>query len=127
MKRALFVIVGCIVLQGTGEAAVNTRILNAEILDDRVAKCGVSIGEDSLVTIRPFLESPSGLTGTLKIKVESRSGSNTNVSMQTVSFPGNNVIGIGNPSSIRIEMAAIADGKEVCRLSQDVDFGTTRL
>ncbi|HEY6629873.1 MAG TPA: hypothetical protein VIZ90_00335 [Rhizobiaceae bacterium] len=99
-----------------------SQTLDAEILDPRVLRCGVSIEGEGMKTIRPFIETASDLRGRIDIKVQSRSGSNANVSRQSVGFPGNNIIAVGRPASMRIEMTATSDGKQLCRLAKDIEF-----
>jgi hypothetical protein len=106
----------------TGAFSMDSQTLDARILDSRVVKCGVTIESGAMTRIRPFIETSESLAGKFAITVHGRSGTNTNFTSQTVSFPGNNLIAIGQPSSISIEMVATSGGAELCRLSENIDF-----
>ena len=123
MKREYLSFAGALIFSSNcGAASMAGQIFNAKILDQRVTRCGVSIDGEAMKTIRPFIETSPDLKGKIDINVQSRSGSNTNFTRQSVGFPGNNTISVGNPASMRIEMTATSDGKEICRLSEEIKF-----
>ncbi|MBZ9701737.1 MULTISPECIES: hypothetical protein [unclassified Mesorhizobium] len=112
-----------LVLAGSiGAFSMTDQTLEAKILDHRVVKCGVTIESGTMTTLRPFIQTTGNIAGKIAIKVQSRAGSNTNLSSQTVSFPGNSVITVGRPTNLKIEMVATSEGSELCRLSEDIDF-----
>jgi len=122
MKRELLFAGAVILSSNSGAASMASQTLEAEILDPRVTRCGVSIEGDAMKTIRPFIEAVPEMKGKIDINVQSRSGSNTNFTRQSVGFPGNNMISVGRPTSMRIEMTATSDGKQICRLSREIEF-----
>ena len=124
MKREYLAFAGVLVFSSNcGAASMASQVFDAEIFDRRVTRCGISIDGEAMKTIRPFIEAAPDLRGRIDINVQSRSGSNTNSTRQSVGFPGSNVISVGAPTSMRIEMTAISDGKEICRLSKEIEFG----
>jgi hypothetical protein len=123
MKRESFAFAGILIfISSSGAETMTNQILDAEILDQRVTRCGVSIEGDAMKSIRPFIETSDDLKGKIDINVRSRSGSNVNATHQSIGFPGNSVISVGRPSSMRIEMTATAQGREICRLSEEIEF-----
>jgi hypothetical protein len=122
MKRE-FLFAGAMILSSSnGAASMASQTLDAEILDPRVTRCGVSIEGEAMKIIRPFIEAAPDMKGKIDIDVQSHSGSNTNFTRQSVGFPGNSLISVGRPTSMRIEMIATSDGKQICRLSREIEF-----
>jgi len=101
---------------------MEAQTLDGEIHDQRVIKCGVTIEGDTMKTIRPFVETSGKLAGKIVIKVQSRSGSNSNFTTQTVGFPGSSSIAVGRPTNIKIDMVAMSDDVQLCSLAKSIDF-----
>lgn len=124
MKTALFLLV---VLGSTSvcEAAMNDRILNGDILDARISRCGIRVEADAMATLRPFIEASASVSGRMDLRVEKRSASGTSASSQSSGFSG----GRGPAMSMRVDRPAeialkleVSDaaGAVLCRLDTQV-------
>jgi hypothetical protein len=111
----------------TGEASMNDRIVTGEILDQRVAQCGVRIDGTEIATLRPFIEMSEALTGTFRINVTKRSRSGTSMTSQSNRFAngslGETVLAVDRPSTVVIDMQVNGtDGKIYCRVNAEIEL-----
>lgn len=125
---------GLLLFSSSSEASMNGRTINGDILDPRIAACGVTIDGDGGVFLRPFIETSHELAGTYRFAISSRSGSNSNTTSQTNRFSdgklGSSVVGIGRASQASIELEVTeANGAALCRVKTDIDLdeGAIRL
>jgi hypothetical protein len=125
---------GFLLFSSASEASMNGRTINGDILDPRIAACGVTIDGNGGVFLRPFIETSHELAGTYRFAIASRSGSNSSVTSQANRFSGgslgSSVVGIGRASKVSIDLEVTeANGAALCRVKTDIDLdeGAIRL
>lgn len=121
-RRAGLLAFVLVLAHNSGAVSMDMQTLDAKILDPRVVKCGVTIESGATARIKPFIETREAIAGKIAITVRSQTGSNSNLTSQTVAFPGNNIITVGRPSKLKIDMTATSAGTELCRLSEHIEF-----
>lgn len=116
-----------LLFSSASEASMNGQAINGDILDPRIAACGVTIDGDGGLFLRPFIETSYQLAGTYRFAITSRSGSNSNATSQTNRFTGGSLgsgmVGIGQASRVSIDLEVTeANGAALCRVKTDIDL-----
>lgn len=125
---ATTIVAGMLALLQAGGVSMNGRIMDGEILDNRVTACGVHVEEGPIARIRPFIEASADLAGTFSLGLSKRSASGTSVTRQSRAFEAGTLDGVAvaidAPSSVAIELdVRAADGTALCRLSRKLEIG----
>lgn len=125
---------GLLLFSSASEASMNGQTIDGDILDPRIAACGVTVDGNGGVFLRPFIETSHELAGTYRFAITSRSGSNSNTTSQANRFSGgtlgSSVVGIGRASRVSIDLEVTeANGAALCRVKTDIDLdeGAIRL
>lgn len=116
-----------LLFSSASEASMNGQTINGDILDPRIAACGVTIDGDGGLFLRPFIETSHQLAGTYRFAITSRSGSSSNATSQTNRFTGGSLgsgtVGIGQASRVSIDLEVTeANGAALCRVKMDIDL-----
>ena len=120
-------IAGLVIISGTGEASMNGRILEGEILDPRIARCGVSIGDGTMVAFQPFMESSEDISGQYRLSISrvSATGNRSNTQSSGVMKANHrgSVAMINGPGTATVDFELTdAGGRTMCRLHADVEL-----
>ncbi|AZN71363.1 hypothetical protein D5400_08850 [Georhizobium profundi] len=127
MTGMSLLLMGLLLSTGASGASINGQTIDGDILNSRIAACGVEIDGTDFARLRPFIETSEALAGSVQIAVTKRSASGVSQTSQTNRFAdgslGAIVITVDKPSRVAIEMAVIAnDGTPLCRLQTDVEL-----
>lgn len=125
--KASFISVILLQLVLTGEASMNGQTVNGEILDRRIAQCGVHIDGSEIAMMRPFIKTSEPLAGEFHIIITKQSSSGTSMSNQSGRFTdgslGETVLAVERPSTVLINMQVNATGgKILCRMNAQVNL-----
>ena len=77
---------GLLLFSSASEASMNGQTIDGDILDPRIAACGVTVDGNGGVFLRPFIETSHELAGTYRFAISSWSGSNSNTTSQANRF-----------------------------------------
>lgn len=122
------ILLGILAMPASGEVSMSSQIVSGEILDNRVASCGVEVRDGPMVTLRPFMEASGELSGSFTVIVTKKSRSGKSTTRQGGNFGdgrfGGNLIGVDRAPVVGIDLQVTAgDGTPLCRLTRDLEFG----
>jgi hypothetical protein len=101
----------------------------ATYIDQRVARCGITVSGDEIGRIEPFLDGHSDLMGRLEFDVTKRSPFGQSQSRQAVSFSGGKLrtamISMEGPAEMDIVLSVKdRSGKTLCAMRRSIILGS---
>ena len=119
------IVAGLLLTSNASEASMNGQTIRGEILDTRIADCGVRIDGTELARLQPFIETSEALAGTFRISLTKRSPSGTSVTTQANRFSGGSlgrmILAVDRPAEVTIDMQVDAeDGTSLCRIATEL-------
>lgn len=110
-----------------GDDTMRDQTISGDILDARVAACGIRIGSGIRAELRPFIEASKDISGKFSVTVTKKSASGTSTSNHASSFSGGSLgnvrLAFDRPATVTIRMAVNdRDGKPLCRIDETVDL-----
>ena len=127
MLRTALIAPLLLVFSSTSEASMSDQTILGRVLDPRIQRCGVIVGGDGIVTVRPFIEASSEVYGTLTLRVGKTSSSGTSISAQTGRVAHGNaaemVIAVNAPATLELSMT-LNDARQapLCRLEERISI-----
>jgi hypothetical protein len=112
---------------GAGQPAMTDRTFLGDALDPRIARCGVTIDGDGLVTLRPFLDASADVAGSFRLLVRKHSAGGSSLTSQAGNFAngtlGNLVVMLNAPATMDLTMTLDDQrGAPLCRLEQRISL-----
>jgi hypothetical protein len=106
---------------------MHDHTIPGDILDARVAACGIRIGGGTRVELKPFVDASKDVSGKFSITVVKKSPSGTSTSNHASSFSGGSLgrvrLAFDRPTTVSIRMAVSdRDGKPLCRIDMTEDL-----
>jgi hypothetical protein len=126
MIRLVAVLVA-LLLSSSSEASMGDRTISGTVLDQRLTGCGLIVQTDRVAALRPFIETSSPLTGSVRLSVTKRSASGTSQTSQGWNFSngtlGTSSVQIDLPATVSVEMVVNDEtGNALCRVSEQLDL-----
>ena len=118
-------------LAAVSEASMSDQVVQGSVYDQRISACGMVVSTGRTATLRPFIETSSVLSGTVRLSVTKRSASGTSQTGQRWAFSGTVLGGsqvtVDVPAEVLVELQVLnGAGSLLCRLDQELTLGAKR-
>lgn len=114
-----------LVSTNTSEASMSDRVIQGTIMDQRISGCGIMVRVGAVASLRPFIETSSSLSGTVRLSVGKRSASGTSQTNQNWRFSGGTLgasqVSVDLPANLSLKLEIFDhSGTGLCQLEQDL-------
>lgn len=125
MRSLALVLLIILVSTSTSEASMSDRIIQGDIHDPRISACGLAVNLGSMASLRPFIETSSALSGTVRLRITKRSASGASQTSQSWGFSsgtlGTSRVDVDLPARLFLQLdVADSAGHSLCRLQQEL-------
>ena len=115
-----------------GDVSMRDQTISGDILDPRVAACGIRIGDGARIELQPFLEASEDVSGKFSLTVTKKMPSGTSTSNHASSFSGGRLgqvrLGFDRPATVAIRMAVNdRNGTLLCQIDTTMDLDVPKL